>query len=211
MPRADGSKHLLSGSGAAGVRLHGIADADDFLAQPLPDHGIPLLQCPQTGSYRLAGGSVAAGSVGPSSGNNQKGAHSSLWPRPPESNSARKGAVAELKPRRAPARGVAGAPCSWPAACGAESLRQDGSRIYERPTALLRLQPTWACRPGAEARQPARLNASSLLRRALRRGCRAYRLTGTKAAPASLRSAAARRIRFARARSKVNTAPHYRR
>ena len=61
MPRANGSKHLLRGNGAAWVRLHGIGDADDFLAQPLLDCGVTLLQCAQSGSHYLAAGCVAAG------------------------------------------------------------------------------------------------------------------------------------------------------
>jgi hypothetical protein len=61
MHGANGSKHLLSGDGAAeGIRLHGIADAKNFLAKPLLDCRITLLQCAQSGSHNFAGKSVAA-------------------------------------------------------------------------------------------------------------------------------------------------------
>jgi hypothetical protein len=61
MPCAKGGKHLLSGNSAAGIRLHGIADANNLLTQPLLDHRVTLLQCPQSGAHDLARGSVAAG------------------------------------------------------------------------------------------------------------------------------------------------------
>ena len=61
MPGANGGKHLLCGNGTGGVRLHGIADADDFLAQPLLNRGVTLLPGPQSGSHNLAGGGVASG------------------------------------------------------------------------------------------------------------------------------------------------------
>ena len=60
MPRADGSKDLFCGNGAAGVRLHGIADSDDFVAQPLLDRGIAFLQCAQSGSHHFTAGGVGA-------------------------------------------------------------------------------------------------------------------------------------------------------
>jgi len=61
MPGPNGGKHLLSGNGAAGIRLHGIADANNFLTQPLLDCRVTLLQCPQSGPHNFAAGSIAAG------------------------------------------------------------------------------------------------------------------------------------------------------
>jgi hypothetical protein len=60
MPGANGGKNLLSGNGAAGIRLHGIADANNFLTQPSPDCCVTFLQCPQPGSHNFARRSVSA-------------------------------------------------------------------------------------------------------------------------------------------------------
>ena len=43
MPGANGGKDLLCGNGAAGIRLQGIAGANNFLAQPLLDCRVTLL------------------------------------------------------------------------------------------------------------------------------------------------------------------------
>jgi len=61
MPGANGGKHLLCGNGASGTRLHRIADANNFFAQPPLDGRITFLQCSQSGPYSLAAGSAAAG------------------------------------------------------------------------------------------------------------------------------------------------------
>jgi hypothetical protein len=61
MPGANGGKNLLSGDGAAGVRLHGVADFNNFLTQPLLDCCVTLLQCSQPGAHNFAAGSIAAG------------------------------------------------------------------------------------------------------------------------------------------------------
>ena len=59
MPGANGSKHLLSGNGATGVRLHSIADTDNFLPEPLLDCGVTLLQRTQSGAHYLAARSIS--------------------------------------------------------------------------------------------------------------------------------------------------------
>ena len=61
MPGANGGKRLLSGNCATGVRLHGIADGDNFFAQPLLDCGVTFLQCTQAGTHNPAAGSISAG------------------------------------------------------------------------------------------------------------------------------------------------------
>src|SRR5438045_2964252 len=61
MPGANGGKYLRSGNGAARVRLHGIEEANNFLAQPLLDCSVTRLKRAQSGSHDLAAGSIAAG------------------------------------------------------------------------------------------------------------------------------------------------------
>ncbi len=62
MPGTNSGKYLLPGNGAGRVRLHRIADANNFLTEPLLDCGITLLQCPQSGAHRFAARSIAPGS-----------------------------------------------------------------------------------------------------------------------------------------------------
>jgi hypothetical protein len=61
MPGANGDKYLIGGNGAAGVIPQGAANLDNFLAKPLLDRGVTLLQGPQTGSHNFASGSIGAG------------------------------------------------------------------------------------------------------------------------------------------------------
>jgi hypothetical protein len=53
MPGANGGKHLFSGNGATGIRLHGIAHSDNFLPEPLLYDSIAFLQCakPSTDNF----------------------------------------------------------------------------------------------------------------------------------------------------------------
>lgn len=58
MPCANGGEYLLGGNAAGGFSPHGIANVDNFLAKPLFDRGVTLLQGPQTGSDNFTSGSI---------------------------------------------------------------------------------------------------------------------------------------------------------
>src|SRR5271165_2688978 len=60
MPRANSGKNMIGGDGAARIGLHSVIGTDHFLAQPLLDGGVTLLQRTQPGSHHLAAGGVSA-------------------------------------------------------------------------------------------------------------------------------------------------------